>query len=207
MAGLYPQNPGFESVDFQINTPSQTVESFNGIQRRIGMNIQFYTFTARYNNVTRRDFLTVQAFLSRQSGPVDSFQIILPEISYSRGVNRALAGIPLVRAPGAKAGEKTMEITGLTPNVNEILRRGDMIRFNNAFHTKCYMLVDDVNTNSQGQAVLNFSGGLVRDVPAGTQLIYDAVPFTVCLDSAVQEYSVSYGGISTMEVGFREVWQ
>jgi hypothetical protein len=204
MAGTYPQNPGFESVEFQINTPSQTVESFNGLQRRIGMNVQYYTFSARYNNVTRRDFMPVIAFLSRQSGPVDSFQIVLPEISYSRGINKANIGIPLVRAPGAKTGVKTLQITGCVPNTNEIMRAGDMIRFGN--HTKCYMLVDPINSNSQGQAVVNFAGGLVKDVPAGTLMQHDAIPFTVVLDSAIQEYSVTYGGISNMQVGFREVW-
>lgn len=204
MAGTYPSSPVFESIDFQINTPSQTVESFSGLLRRIGMNVQFYTFSAKYSSLTRRDFVPVLAFLSAQSGPVDSFQIVLPEISYPKGTNYASIGTPVVAGSALVAGAKTCTISGLVADKSQILRAGDMFKFAN--HTKCYMVVNDVDSDGSGQATLNFSGGLVSGVPLGTGITTTAVPFTVCLDGPIQEYSVGNGGISTMSVGFREVW-
>lgn len=204
MAGTYPSSPVFQGIDFKINTPSQTVESFSGLQRRIGMNIQFYTFTARYPSVTRRDFLPVLAFLSAQSGPVDSFQIVLPEISYPKGTNYASIGTPVVYGSALTTGIKSCTISGMGTNKSQILRAGDMFKFNN--HTKCYMVTSDLNSDANGRGTLNFAGGLVYAVPVGTGITTNALPFTVCLDSPIQEYSVSYGGVSTMNVGFREVW-
>jgi methyl coenzyme M reductase beta subunit len=53
---------------------------------------------------------------------------------------------------------------------------------------------------------LNFSGSLVTSVPSGTALTITAVPFTVILDNDVQEFQTGLGGISTLQVDFREVW-
>ena len=68
------------------------------------------------------------------------------------------------------------------------------------------MVVNDLNSDANGRGTLNFAGGVVAAVPVGTGITTTAVPFTVCLDSSVQEYSVSYGGMSTMSLGLREVW-
>jgi hypothetical protein len=68
------------------------------------------------------------------------------------------------------------------------------------------MAVDDLNSNSSGQGTLNFSGGLVTAVPINTNITADAVPFTVIMDSDIQEYRVGLGGMTEYEFKCREVW-
>jgi hypothetical protein len=53
---------------------------------------------------------------------------------------------------------------------------------------------------------LFFSGSLVKDVPSGTSLVINAVPFTVILDNAVQEFGVGIGGITQLQLDMKETW-
>jgi hypothetical protein len=92
----------------------------------------------------------------------------------------------------------------MTINKNQVLRAGDFFKFNN--HSKVYMAVDDLNSDASGQGTLNFAGGLVVSVPNATAITVDAVPFTVIMDSDVQEYTVGSGGMTEYSFQCREVW-
>lgn len=207
MSGNYPTQavsgayPGFETVNFKINSPSLVTETFSGKRRRVGLGINFYTFSAKYSNVTAYSMGAVTGFLSSQYGPVESFQIILDEISYSKSPTPP-STTPATSATLA-AGSNSIALTNCG-NTKTVLAAGDFFKFAN--HTKVYMCVNDVVSNSGGAATLTFSGACVSGVPSGTNLTITAVPFTVINDTDSQEYTVGNGGISTMSVDFREVW-
>ena len=82
MSGTFPSSPGFQSVNFNINTPTLVTETLSGKRQRVGMGHQFYSFTVKYPNQTQYQMGPVIAFLSAQYGPLESFEIVLPEISY-----------------------------------------------------------------------------------------------------------------------------
>ena len=197
MAGTYPQTVAFETVNFRINTPTLVSETMVGKKRRVGMGISYYTFSAKYGNVTAYDMGEVVGFLAKQYGPLESFQIVLPRISYTKSTNQTATTV--TTSGSATIGQNSVAVTGVAGG-KELLKAGDYFKFNN--HSKVYMCVNDWTA---GQPLF-FSGSLVADVPSGTALTITAVPFTVILDNEVQEYSVGYGGISTMTVDFREVW-
>lgn len=201
MAGTYPSNPKFETVNFKINTPTIISQTLVGKTRRVGMGVSFYTFSAKYSNVTAYDFGPITGFLAKQYGQLESFQIVLPEISYSKSQT------PPTTTPqtstGLSTGNNSIALTNCGAN-KTVLAAGDYFKFNN--HSKVYMCVEDCISSAGGTATLYFSASAVSDVPSGTALTVTAVPFTVILDNEVQEYSVGIGGISTMTVDFREVW-
>jgi hypothetical protein len=201
MSGTYPSSPAFETVNFKINTPTLTTETLSGKRRRVGMGHSFYTFSAKYSNIKAYDFGPIIAFQASQYGPLESFQIVLPQISYSKSPTPP-STTPQTSATVA-AGVNSVALSNCG-NTKTVLAAGDYFKFNN--HTKVYMCVTDCISNSGGAATLFFSGSLVSAVPSGTQLTITAVPFTVILDNDVQEYSTGTGGISTMSVDLREVW-
>jgi hypothetical protein len=201
MSGTYPFTPVFETVNFKINTPTLTSETLSGKRRRVGMGHSFYTFSAKYSNVRPYDFGVVTGFIASQYGALESFQIVVPVISFSKSPT------PPSTTPATTAdlpiGNNSIALTNCG-NAKMVLAAGDFFKFAN--HTKVYMCVTDCVSNSSGVATLYFSGSAVTTVPSGTALTITQVPFTVILDGDVQEYTVGTRGVSTMTVNFREVW-
>lgn len=203
MSGTYPSTPEFANVNFKINTPVQTTETVNGRKRRAGFGTSYYTFTGTYPTLPRSSLTPVLAFIAKQYGQVESFQIVIPELSYSQAADNAQAvGNAKVKTAASK-GAFSVALKGLGAN-KQVFKAGDVFKFAN--HTKVYTVTDDVTSNGSGEATLFFSGKLVQNVVVDELLTITAVPFTVMLDQDVDEFSVGLGGLTTLEVSFREVW-
>lgn len=203
MSGTYPYNPEFSSVDFRINTPTQTSETVNGRKLRAGFGTSFYTFAARYANLTPTQSAPITAFIAEQYGQSESFQIVLPKISYNKAADYAQAvGNARVKTAASK-GAYSVALKQLGAN-KEVIKAGDFFKF--AGHSKVYMCTNTVTSNSSGEATIFFSGKLTANVAVDEILTINAVPFTVILDQDVDEWSVGAGGMTNIEVNFREVW-
>jgi len=203
MSGTYPYYPEFSSVDFKINTPTQTTETVNGRKRRAGFGTSYYTFSGKYATLTPSEAAAVTSFIAEQYGQVESFQIVLPKISYNKSADYAQAVGNAKVKTAISAGAYSVALKGLGAS-KTVLNAGDFFKFNN--HTKVYMCTNTVTSNSSGEATLYFSAKCVATVPVDTVLTINAVPFTVMLDQDTDEWSVSTGGMTNIEVNFREVW-
>jgi hypothetical protein len=201
LATQYPLSPKFTAVNFKINTPTQTTETFTGLQRRIGLGVSYYTWEARYNNLTRLETGTVTGYLAQTLGPQFSFEIIIPEISYTKLTDQT-ANTPTLTANMAQ-GATSFSVTGCGANA-KVLAAGDFFRFNN--HTKVYMCVSPVIASAGGTATIFFSGPAVRAVPSGTGVKITAVPFTCILDEEAQEWETGIGGFTSLSISMRETW-
>ena len=199
MSGTFPTSPSFEAVNFNVNTPTLTSDTISGKRRRVGMGHSFYTFTVKFPNVTEVDMGSILGFVAAQYAGLESFQIALPNISYSKNAFiKAGTTNGAVTTSGATArGSNVVAISTVTSG--QFLNAGDFFKFAN--HGKVYMCTENYTTGT-----LKFSGRTVEDVPSGTAIVYNAVPFTVVLENEVQQYSVGIGGISTMSLDMREVW-
>jgi hypothetical protein len=193
----FPSSPGFQSVNFKINTPMYKSTSFSGKTYRQAQGHQYYTFTARFPNISAQDFGVLNAFMAARLGGFDAFQIVLPEMSYTKATQTPTGTVTTTSA--AAAGALSVPVTGVGAG-RTVLKAGDFFKFNN--HSKVYMATADLVGNS----VLYFSGALVQSVPSGTALTITAVPFTVIFDNDVQEYDTGIGGITTLQLDMREVW-
>ena len=80
MSGTFPTSPSFETVNFKINTPTLTSETLSGKIRRVGMGVSYYTFTAKFPNVTAYNFGPILGFVAAQYGPLDSFQLVIQRV-------------------------------------------------------------------------------------------------------------------------------
>lgn len=203
MSGTYPYSPEFASVDFKINTPTQTTETVNGRKLRAGFGTSFYTFVGKYSMLTPTQVAPITAFIAQQYGMSESFQIVLPKISYNKAADYAQAvGNAKVKTAASK-GAYNVALKGLGAN-KEVIKAGDFFKFAN--HSKVYMCTDTVTSNSSGEATIYFSGKLTANVVVDEVLTINAVPFTVILDQDVDEWTVGTGGMTNIEVSFREVW-
>lgn len=197
MSGTFPASPSFQAVNFKINTPTLTTMTNSGKSRRVGMGHSYYSFTVKYGNLTRYDMGPIVGFVAEQYGPLESFQIVLPELSYSKVGNQTTTTVTTSSA--YTAGVDHVVVSGVGSGKN-LLRAGDFFKFAN--HSKVYMCTTTWTVGNP----LYFSGSLVADVPSGTQIIYNEVPFTVILENGIQQYDVGIGGITSMSLDMRETW-
>jgi hypothetical protein len=197
----FPDEVSFQAVSFQVNTPTQSTETFSGKTRRVGMGVSYYSWEVRYPNLLPIDAGTVNGFVAQAFGPQFSFEIILPEISYSKAPNQTNT-VPRTSANASiGATSVTLANCGVSKNV---LAAGDFFKFAN--HSKVYMCVSPCVSNSSGVATLFFSCPLITAVPNPTNLTITAVPFTAILTEDVQKFDVGFGGITTMSLAMREVF-
>lgn len=203
MSGTYPSSPEFNSVDFKINTPMQSSETVNGRRRRASFGVSYYSFIGKYSTLTPSQAATVTSFIATQYGGVESFQVVLPKISYNKAADYAQAvGNAKVKTAASK-GAFSVALKGLGAN-KTVINAGDFFKFAN--HSKVYMCSGTVVSDSSGEATIYFSAKLVANVAVDEVLTINAVPFTVCLDQDADEWTVGVGGMTNIEVSFREVW-
>jgi hypothetical protein len=133
-------------------------------------------------------------------GPLYSFEIVLPEISYSKCLSNPAN---IVISTSLPIGTMRANVSASSTNA-EVIRAGDYFKFNN--HSKVYQAAINCNSDGTGNAVLFFGSPTVSNVSSGTTLIVNAVPFTAIVDSTEQETTVGFGGMTEVEVKMREVW-
>jgi hypothetical protein len=200
--GQYPTTPSLQAVNFRVVTPTITSETNSGKIRRVGFGHSYYTFEAQYPSLTASQLGEVTGFLATAMGPLFSFEIVLPELSYSKAPITTANG--KVTTGTVAVGQRWANITGVGVNNTLILKAGDFIRFGAA--SKVYMVTQDVTTSGSGTANIQFSGSAVSSVTAGTPIWTNGVPFTVIATESEQSFESSYGGMSTLAVTMREVW-
>jgi hypothetical protein len=200
LASNYPFNPGFTSVNFRVNTPTQVSETFTGKYRRVGMGVSYYTWEAQYTNLLPIDAGTVKGFLAQALGPQFSFRIVIPEVSFSKLPSQTTAAVRTSAV--AARGATSITVTGA--NNAQVLAAGDVFKFPN--HSKVYMCVSPLVLSPTGTGTLFFSCPLLQSVPSNSQLTINTVPFTAVLAEDIQEWDVGMGGIVNMSVPMREVF-
>jgi hypothetical protein len=200
LGNQYPATPSFNAVGFKIITPTIQTETFSGKSRRVGFGVSYYAWEAKYPPITPRDFGPVIGFASQAFGSLYSFEIILPEISFSKAINQSSGA---TTSAAITAGTISVTLNNAGAN-KRVLAAGDFFKFNN--HTKVYMCASDCDSNAGGTANLFFSGATVSAVPSGTALTLTAVPFTATFIESLNEFEVGYGGLTSYSIQMREVF-
>jgi hypothetical protein len=207
LATQFPTTPSFAAVNFRVNTPSQTSESFSGKIRRVGLGISYYSWEVKYPTMTPASAGSITGYISQALGQQFNFEIILPEISYTK-IDAATVGgtqtsnTVLVSGTTSR-GSTAVNLTNCGANKN-VLLAGDFFKFAN--HSKVYMCVAPCVANGSGQATLYFSCPVIANVPSSTPLTITAVPFTAILTEDVQAWDVGFGGMTNLTLSMREVF-
>jgi hypothetical protein len=200
--GFFPVTAGFTAVNFRMTTATKKTESASGRIIRATNSTTKWKGTLQYPPVSYEEFLPIQAFVGRCQGPLNEFDIVIPELSTH---NPHPTQLTYVRAD-ATAGSSSVLITSDQINKTNLLQAGDHIRFPN--HTKVYMVTEDVVTDGSGNGTINFTPGLVQAVnfdSTGDTIIVNNVPFRMILTNDIQEFGYRNDGYVSYEIDVEEV--
>lgn len=200
LAGYWPVTTAPVAIEVGTVAPHIITETFSGRTRRSGLGGQFYTFTLNYGEMNSIEHRKIQAFIAQAYGPQLSFEMVMPELSYTTSTNAPTGST--TASTTYSAGVKSVVVN--TDASKRVLNAGDYFKFAN--HSKVYQCAADCDSNGSGSATLYFAGALVEDVPSGTGLSLTAVPFTCVLAGGENSYTVGIGGISSLTVAMRETW-
>ena len=191
MSGTFPSSPGFTSTGFRSTSYNLSSTSVSGRTQVRGIGSQRWEFTASFPPMSRSEYGPINAFLVKQRGMLESFQIVLPIISTQSG-----------DASGSKTANGALSAGATTVNLqggSGTLKAGDVFKFAN--HNKVYMFTADRNGNGN----VTFEPPLMTSVANGEGLVITSVPFTVRLNNDVQEFNYAVDGTVAYEIDMIEV--
>lgn len=201
LAGYFPSSPWYNAVEFKTNTPQLATETNSGKTIRRAYGHQYYSWKVKYPPITRSELGNINGFLAQTFGSLFSFEIVLPEISYSKSENPPTT---TVRTNGSAArGDKTVSLTNCGAN-KTVLKAGDFFRFTS--HSKVYQATNTCQSDGSGNAILYFAGSLVSDVPTSTDLVLTGVAFTAIIENDAHQVNVGLGGMAQLTLEMRETW-
>lgn len=172
MSGTYPSDPEFTAINFRSEFATVVEETISLATDGAQFGGHRFSFTARYRDLTWSEFASVEAFLIQQKGGAETFQIVLPTLSYNSGTATSAS-----TSGGAAIGATSVGVT-----MTGTLPKGSLFKFNN--HSKVYMATAD----RSGTGTLSFYPPLEVAVSTAQAMTIDAVPFTVRQRRPMQEY-------------------
>ena len=190
MSGTYPSTPEFQAINVSSRHNNVYSETVSGRTQVRTVGGQRFSFTARYNPMTRAEFQPVFAFVTSQQGRLGTFGIVPPVIGSTSG---SATGTALCNG-GASAGDTTVPVDGFTGDI----KAGDFVKF---AHGKVYMVTAD----RDGAGDISIEPALVEDVSDDEEMTYNSVTFTMRLANDVQEYALSSNEYYEYEIDMLEV--
>jgi len=191
MAGTYPTTPEFQAINLESRHNNVMSETVSGRMQVRTLGGQRWSFTAKYNPMTREEFQPVFAFVMGQQGRFGTFTIVPPVIGDASG---DVSGTALVNATTA-AGATSVAMDGITGTI----KAGDFIKF--ASHSKVYMVTAD----RAGAGSVSIEPPLVSGVTDNEAITYDSVPFLMRLANDVQSYNLASNEYYEYELDMIEV--
>ena len=197
MSGTFPTSPAFNSLSVSSVQPSFISRAISGRRQARQTHGQFFKMTATFPPMTRAQFAPIHAFVLKQRGQYESFQVVPPVVNAGLG---SPAGTPLVN--GADQTGRTVVTDGWNNSI-VIFKAGDYLKFAN--HDKVYTVSADVSSNGSGAATIAIEPALITSPATDSAITYTSVPFTVALTSRVQEFSTGTTGLFEFEIDLEEV--
>jgi len=198
MSGTFPTSPAFNSLNVQSIQPTFISRTISGRRQARQIGGQYWGMTATFPPMTRAQFAPIHAFVLKQRGQYESFQVVPPVLNAGLG---SPAGTPLVK--GASQTGRSVDTDGWNNDI-VIFKAGDYIKFLN--HDKIYAVTADVTSHaSGGTTAVTIEPALITSPANDSAITYTSVPFTVALTSGIQEFSTGTSGLFEFEIDLEEV--
>lgn len=211
--------PGFSGVHFISNGSTQVSRTNSGRAVHTDQEVQYWSFTIKYNPMLRDSFEPVNAFLASRNARKDPFFVILPQ--YSKPRDSAFATF---------CGSNTIYVMGnYDPGVSKIFidsaqsqitgdpKPGDMFTITDpadSNHLKVYM-VTRVETSGYYQAGttqptlaqrrIHFNPPLQREVSDNSVVNFIKPKFRVIAKSDLREYDLDTDNLYSFSLDVEEV--
>jgi hypothetical protein len=196
MAGQFPTDPNFRSLNFQDNRPTLINQTLSGRKQVRQIGAQYFSFTVQMPPLQQDKFQEVFAFIQKQKVSFEDFTIQAPIDNL--GASKSETDI-LVNGVHS-AGDNTIAMDGFSQTTGA-LKAGDLIKFAN--HSKVYMVSEDANA-SGGAVTVTISPNLVASLSDNEAVTVNKPSFTVYLESDVL-YTTDASGFYSISFDVREV--
>ena len=197
MSGTFPTDPNFRALQFKDNRPILLNQTLSGKKSARQIGAQYFSFTVQMPPVDQLKAQEIFAFLSKQKGGYENFDITAP--LNNKGNSHSETDILVNGA--TSAGASAVPMDGFS-HTNHALRAGDLIQF--ASHSKVYMVQDEV-TASGGAATVNILPNLVSALADNEAVTVNKPLFKVYLENDEIMYSTDASGFYSISFDVREV--
>ena len=198
MAGTFP-TANFKSINWQSNNNILISETLTNKTFTKDLGGQFFSFTLKSVALQREDFGPINAFITKQRGPFDTFNVVPPVVGTSSGTFVNSGGTNLAVDASANAGDNIITVI---PTGSGTLKAGDIIKFSN--HDKVYMLVADTTLTNAVQNTIEIFPNLLTPLTTSHTVTTDSVPIKVRLNNEVQEFKSDINGLYEYELDVSE---
>lgn len=182
MSGALPDT-SFDAINVKSEQRTLVSTTDSGKTFRRQIDGQRWSFTVSYPLMPRSTFAPIQAFIIKQRSQKENFTITFPSYLNAQGNENTTINVNGVHA----VGDTTIAIDGFNADGDGRLKAGDFIKFS---HSKVYMIMADV-TSSSNAATVTIEPPLRSALANDETVTYDSVPFTVYLNSDVQEFQAN----------------
>jgi hypothetical protein len=197
MAGTFPTTPNFASINFVDNRPVLINQTLSGKKSARQIGAQYFSFTVNMPPVEQTKADEIFAFLAKQKGGYENFDITAPLDNKGTSHNETD-----ILVNGAQtAGDSSITMDGFSHD-NNVLKAGDIIQF--AGHSKVYLVQDNV-TASGGAATVNILPNLVANLADNEAVTMTKPTFKVYLTSDEIRYTTDASGFYRISFDVREV--
>lgn len=185
-----------QSARIRSNAPNFGSESKSLITHVRRIPAHRWEFVLRSKPMLSEQVLAAFAWQAGLKGSYGVFTAVIPYYSHTKGVGSGSPTVRTVASPGATS----IQLQGFSGPVAGQLKAGDFIKFAN--HSKCYMVLADVNSNVNGQLTIQITPELRKPLTVGTAVQINNVPFTLRQRGDIQEFNTDGrdGRISTLEL-------
>ena len=197
MAGAFPTDPNFRSLNFQDNRPTLLNQTLSGKKSARQIGAQYFSFTVQMPPLEQMKAQEIFAFLQKQKGSSSNFTIQAPLDNLGTSKNET----DILVNTAHSAGIDTVNMDGFSHS-NHALRAGDLIKF--AGHSKVYIVQEEV-TASSGQAAVKIYPNLVSSLANNEAVTVNKPSFTVYLENNDIMYSTDASGFYSISFDVREV--
>ena len=199
MAGQFPTDPNFRSLNFKDNRPTLLNQTLSGRKQVRQIGAQYFSFTVAMPPLQQEKSQEIFAFLQKQKGCFEDFTIVAPLDNL--GAGKSETDIQVVGAH--VSGDASIALDGFTASQTGALKAGDLIKFAN--HSKVYMVQSDIDSNSSGALTVLISPNLVTALTDNNAVTVNKPSFTVYLENNEIVYSTDANGFYSISFDVREV--
>jgi hypothetical protein len=197
---------------------------FSFVQQTYAWNGERWEIDVALPLMNRNTAETYKSFLAKLRGKVGTFTMYVPSSKTNRGdyldtskqldtisgnFITTIAGdhiytsVTTPYALSGNAGSKTLVISGIRQNVTNALIAGDYIQIGTGINTRLYKILNNANSNSDGNATVDIFPALRRTVTLGDVIVFDNPKGLFRLNSNITEFASDYN--NTFNLSFSAV--
>ena len=165
-----PTSPYYSKSSWALQRKTAiSVSPFSGAQQVFEYDYALWTVSLTLPPMKRSDAANWQSFILKLHGRKGTFLLGDPDARTPRGT---ISGSVTLGANIA-VGDFTISISTSQNSLANAFRAGDYIQLGSAGTSKLHMIVDDVNTDSSGDANINIEPAIKTAVTSGNTVVYN----------------------------------